>query len=145
LRVIRYDAKKQKQTKDIKFLNGAILVQDCDDKLYDKMEIVTETKFDLNKLKNLIEFGINSMRQIKSNSIVIVRELEDKTFQLLGMGAGQPNRVISTKLAIAKAIENLTNEYDGEDLEEYIKEQFAKAILISDAFFPFPDNVENAA
>lgn len=144
LRVIRYDAKKQKQTKDIKFLNGAILVQDCDDKLYDKMEIVTETKFDLNKLKNLIEFGINSMRQIKSNSIVIVRELEDKTFQLLGMGAGQPNRVISTKLAIAKAIENLTNEYDGEDLEEYIKEQFAKAILISDAFFPFPDNVENA-
>ncbi len=144
LRVIKYDAKKQKQANDIKFLNGAILVQDCDNKLYEKMEFVTETKFDLEQTKNLIEFGIISMRQVKSNSIVIVRELKDKTFQLLGMGAGQPNRVISTKLAIEKAIENLTREYAGEDLESYIKAQFDKSILVSDAFFPFPDNVEIA-
>jgi len=61
------------------------------------------------------------------------------------MGAGQPNRLISTKLAIEKAKENFANEYNGENLEEYFKMQFAECFLISDAFFPFADNVEIAA
>jgi phosphoribosylaminoimidazolecarboxamide formyltransferase/IMP cyclohydrolase len=85
------------------------------------------------------------MRQVKSNSIVLVRELDGGAFQLLGMGAGQPNRLISTSLAIAKATENLTNEFEGEDVIKYYDEQFGKAVLVSDAFFPFPDNVVKAA
>ncbi|MFO7895357.1 MAG: bifunctional phosphoribosylaminoimidazolecarboxamide formyltransferase/IMP cyclohydrolase [Candidatus Cloacimonadales bacterium] len=144
LRVLKYDPQKQTQTDDLKFLNGAILRQDCDNKLYDKLQVVTEASFDLEGSKDLLEFGITAMRQVKSNSIVIVRQLADGTFQLLGMGAGQPNRVISTKLAIEKARENLAREYEGDDLEAYQRQQLSEALLVSDAFFPFPDNVELA-
>ena len=48
--------------------------------------------------------------------------------QLLGMGAGQPNRVTSVHLALRAA-----------------GERAADCVLASDAFFPFPDNIELAA
>ncbi len=145
LRVIKFDPQKLKVQKDVKFLNGAILLQDADEELYSKMDCVTNRKIDVEKEKKLIEFGLIAMRMVKSNSIIIVRKLVDGTFQQIGMGAGQPNRLISTKLAIEKAKENFANEYKGEDLEKYFKEQFAKCFLISDAFFPFADNVEIVA
>jgi len=64
--------------------------------------------------------------------------------QLLGMGCGQPNRVNSTLLTIDKCKENLKNEYKGpaEKFDDYVKKQMEKVVLFSDAFFPFPDNVE---
>jgi phosphoribosylaminoimidazolecarboxamide formyltransferase/IMP cyclohydrolase len=71
--------------------------------------------------------------------------MQDGGYQLLGMGAGQPNRLISTKLAIEKSRENLKNEFIGDDFEAYVKAVFAESILVSDAFFPFPDNIEIAA
>jgi phosphoribosylaminoimidazolecarboxamide formyltransferase/IMP cyclohydrolase len=145
LRVIKFDARQQTQAHDIKFLNGAILLQDCDEQLYNKLDCVTEKKLELEQSQKLISFGLKAMRQVKSNSIVIVREKPTGTFQLLGMGAGQPNRVISTKLAIEKARQNLALEYKGENLAEYQKQELAAAILVSDAFFPFPDNIEIAA
>ena len=145
LRVIKFDPQKSKMKNDIKFLNGAILVQDADIELYSKMDCVTNRKMDVEKDKKLIEFGLIAMRMVKSNSIIIVRKLADGTFQQIGMGAGQPNRLISTKLAIEKAKENFANEYNGDSLEAYFKAQFAECFLISDAFFPFADNVEIAA
>ncbi len=158
LRVIEYKPELSRSKIDMKYLNGALLLQDSDNKLYDKLEVVTERKFDIGKNKSLIEFGIKAMRQVKSNSIIIVRELSDGTYQLLGMGAGQPNRLVSTKLSIDKAKENLINEFSSrsaskqvsdkasqDELEEYFKEEFGKAVLVSDAFFPFADNVELAA
>jgi phosphoribosylaminoimidazolecarboxamide formyltransferase/IMP cyclohydrolase len=158
LRVIEYKPELSRSKIDMKYLNGALLLQDSDNKLYDKLEVVTERKFDIGKNKSLIEFGIKAMRQVKSNSIIIVRELSDGTYQLLGMGAGQPNRIVSTKLSIDKAKENLINEFSSrsaskqvsdtasqKELEGYFKEEFGKAVLVSDAFFPFADNVELAA
>ena len=145
LRVIEFNPQNSKQKFEVKYLSGSLLLQDCDNKLYDKLENVTEKQIDIDSRKDLIEFGIKAIRQVKSNSIIIVRELSDGTYQLLGMGAGQPNRLVSTKLAIDKAKENLTNEYQGEDLNDYFKKEFGKALLLSDAFFPFADNVELAA
>jgi phosphoribosylaminoimidazolecarboxamide formyltransferase/IMP cyclohydrolase len=145
LRVIEFDPQNSKQKFEVKYLSGSLLLQNCDNKLYDRLENVTENGIDIDLKKGLIEFGIKAMRQVKSNSIIIVRELSDKTYQLLGMGAGQPNRLVSTKLAIEKAKENLTNEYQGDDLENYFQEKLGKTILVSDAFFPFADNVELAA
>ena len=158
LRVIEFNPQHSKQKFEIKYLSGSLLLQDCDDKLYDKLENVTEKQIDTISKKGLIEFGIKAMRQVKSNSIIIVRKVENGNFQLLGMGAGQPNRLVSTKLAIEKARENLRNEFDSrsagqqvsepashEGFEEYFKQEFRKAILVSDAFFPFADNVELAA
>jgi len=86
-------------------------------------------------------------RQIKSNTIVIVRRLDEHTFQLLGMGAGQPNRVVSAKLALDRAAVNLHDEYQGvpAGVEQYVRDQLGAAVLVSDAFFPFPDTVELTA
>ncbi len=56
------------------------------------------------------------------------------------MGAGQPNRVDALrKLAIAKAAENIARH--GLDARTVLD----RTVLISDAFFPFPDNIEAAA
>jgi phosphoribosylaminoimidazolecarboxamide formyltransferase/IMP cyclohydrolase len=129
----------------MKYLHNSILVQDADNLLYEKMEVVTKKQIDVKLKKTLIEFGLKAMRQVKSNSIVLVREVEGRVFQLLGMGAGQPNRIISTRLAIEKATENLTMEFEGEDIISYFNQEFGKAILVSDAFFPFPDNVVTAS
>ncbi|MCF7792393.1 MAG: bifunctional phosphoribosylaminoimidazolecarboxamide formyltransferase/IMP cyclohydrolase [Candidatus Cloacimonetes bacterium] len=144
LRIVQFDPNQSCSNIDMKYLFNSLLVQDTDTKLHDKMQVVTQRKVNLEKQKKLIEFGITAMRQVKSNSIVIVRE-KDGAFQLLGMGAGQPNRLISTKLAIEKATENLSFEYNGKEMISYYDEQFGNAILVSDAFFPFPDNVVTAS
>ena len=145
LRVVEYDPQKVRPMWDYKVLHNALLVQNADTKLYEKTETVTEqsVRFD----ERLLEFGMIASRQVKSNAIVIVRQLTNGDFQLLGMGAGQPNRVNSTQLAIARAKENLRLTFSGaaEQLERYIQEEMGKAILVSDAFFPFPDNIELAA
>jgi len=144
LRIIKYDVKKLPQHLDIRYLNGTLLYQDKDNKLYDKMKLVTEATWDLQKDKDLITFGLNAVKMLKSNAIAIVRRYRD-SLQLLGMGAGQPNRIISTKLAIQKSIENLSKGYFGEDFDADMRKVFADVVLISDAFFPFADNIEYAA
>jgi phosphoribosylaminoimidazolecarboxamide formyltransferase / IMP cyclohydrolase len=144
LRVIEFDPQKCSSLFDMKKLTGSLLLQDADSKLYDKLESVTELEFDTIAELDLIEFGIKAMKLVRSNSIVIVRKTENSECQLLGMGAGQPNRLISTRLAIDKAIENLTREYEGDDLQKHISDEFSRVILVSDAFFPFADNVELA-
>ncbi|MYI83239.1 MAG: bifunctional phosphoribosylaminoimidazolecarboxamide formyltransferase/IMP cyclohydrolase, partial [Chloroflexi bacterium] len=61
-------------------------------------------------------------KHVKSNAITLVKD-----GVLVGMGAGQPNRVESARLAVRGA-----------------GEQAAGAALASDAFFPFPDSIEVA-
>jgi phosphoribosylaminoimidazolecarboxamide formyltransferase/IMP cyclohydrolase len=62
-------------------------------------------------------------KHTKSNTIIIA-----KNKRILGVGAGQMNRVESGMLAVKHA-----------------GEEARGAVMASDAFFPFPDNVENAA
>ena len=62
-------------------------------------------------------------KHTKSNTIIIA-----KNKRILGVGAGQMNRVESGLLAMKQA---------GDEAKG--------AVIASDAFFPFPDNVENAA
>jgi phosphoribosylaminoimidazolecarboxamide formyltransferase/IMP cyclohydrolase len=146
LRVIEFDVNELNYHTDYRYLNGSLLAQDTDDVLLDKMDSVTVIPFEVVKEKALVEFGLRAIRSIKSNSIVIVRK-HGGSLQLLGMGAGQPNRLIATKLAIEKAKENLHKELGTQTIsaEAYIERELAEAVLISDAFFPFEDNVELAA
>ncbi|MFA6473147.1 MAG: bifunctional phosphoribosylaminoimidazolecarboxamide formyltransferase/IMP cyclohydrolase PurH, partial [Candidatus Latescibacterota bacterium] len=77
-------------------------------------------------------------------------EYEPGYYHVLGMGAGQPNRVDSLrKLAATKARENLEHEYDetnpGADREDWIESRMALTVLASDAFFPFDDTVRETA
>ena len=71
-----------------------------------------------------LRFAWRCVKHVRSNAIVVARD-----GRLLGMGAGQPNRVKSVELALEKA---------GGDLRG--------AVLASDAFFPFAwdDAVERA-
>jgi phosphoribosylaminoimidazolecarboxamide formyltransferase / IMP cyclohydrolase len=100
------------------------------------------TKKQPNKDKhNKYVFSIAAVNYAKSNAIVIVREWTPGYYQLIGCGSGQPNRVDSLqRLAIPKAIENLTNE-NVSDTKEALKD----CVLASDGFFPFDDSVRYAA
>lgn len=70
-----------------------------------------------------MEFAWKVVKHVKSNAIVVV-----KNKSMIGMGTGQPNRVNSVRLAMRQA-----------------KGKTGGAILASDAFFPFVDNVKLAA
>ena len=81
---------------------------------------------------------------------MLVREYAPGCYAQLGMGAGQPNRIDSTrKLALTKARENIAALHaaggDPRPLAEFEKTMLAVCVMVSDAFFPFPDNVEVAA
>jgi len=144
LRVLEYNPGNLSQNPDYRFVNGTLLEQDYDDKLYEKLELVTNHPVDFDE--NLIEFGLKAIKNIKSNAIVIVGE-KDGQYYLMGMGAGQPNRLVATELALKKARDFIRLDYQGDEtgFEDYYKEQIEQAYLISDAFFPFADNVELAA
>jgi len=70
-----------------------------------------------------LEFAWKVAKHVKSNAIVFAR-----AGQTVGVGAGQMSRVDSVKLAAMKAVLPL-----------------AGTVVGSDAFFPFPDGVEEAA
>ena len=70
-----------------------------------------------------LEFGWKVAKHVKSNAIVYAR-----AGQTVAVGAGQMSRVDSVKLGAMKAVLPL-----------------AGTVVASDAFFPFPDGVEEAA
>lgn len=149
LRIVAINPAALTGTFDYKFMNNSLLMQDTDSTLYSQLENVTENHYDTSANLDLIEFGLQAVRQLKSNAIVIVRKKPDDSCQLLGMGAGQPNRLVSTRLALDKSRENLEREFSQKksdlDLPAYVRQVLTDSLLISDAFFPFPDNVELAA
>ncbi|HEY3446738.1 MAG TPA: bifunctional phosphoribosylaminoimidazolecarboxamide formyltransferase/IMP cyclohydrolase [Myxococcales bacterium] len=140
LRIVEVDPRLAVR-QELRFLPGALLAQapDSDVDLVDRVDVVTKRR-PVEHPRGLLDFGLKAVRQLKSNAIAIVRVTPSGAFQLLGMGAGQPNRVNSTRLAVERARANLALEKPGS--EEYLREQLEKAVLVSDAFFPFPDNVE---
>ncbi len=143
LRVVEFDPHFLFPEKDMKVLHNALLYQDSDLKVKAKMDNVTQVKADIDD--ELLDFGLKTVRQLKSNAICIVRKLENGYCQLLGMGCGQPNRLNSTELSIKRSRENLKSEWNDEgNIEKFIKAKMAETVLVSDAFFPFPDNVEVA-
>ena len=108
----------------IKTISGGALIQTLDTitEKPDDWKVVTERIPTEREWADLV-FSWKCLRYIKSNTIVLAR---DNT--LVGMGAGQPNRVVSVHLALRIA--------------------GAKAVgsaLASDAFMPFADNIEMAA
>jgi len=131
-------------------IGGGVLTQDRDVGLITNWVVPTENPFPDEK-RRLAEFGVKACKHVKSNAIVIVREYEPGQYALLGMGAGQPNRVDSVrKLAVTKADENIARLCEtaagyGKTPQECRQEIMADCVLVSDAFFPFPDNIQMAA
>ncbi len=111
-------------TYDVRPLSGGVLVQTSDAIEEDPQAWTTATE----RMPTAAEladlaFAWKAVKHIKSNAIAFVK---DRT--LMGMGAGQPNRVVSVHLSQRAA-----------------GEKAAGCVLASDAFFPFPDNIELAA
>jgi phosphoribosylaminoimidazolecarboxamide formyltransferase/IMP cyclohydrolase len=105
-------------------LEGGLLVQDADvdPDIESAWQVVTQTAPPESLMED-IRFGWAIVRQVKSNAIVLCRDEA-----LCGVGAGQMSRVDSVEIAIRKA-----------------GERGRGAILASDAFFPFPDSIHQAA
>lgn len=143
LRLVKFKPQEKGEGKELRYFKGSLLLQENDEELFKDLNCVTKTKTE-SCSRELMEFGLKSVRQVKSNAIVVVRQQSDATLQLLGMGAGQPNRLTSVSLAVAKCRDNLAQEFKGEpeDLEAYIQKELARSLLVSEAFFPFPDSVE---
>jgi phosphoribosylaminoimidazolecarboxamide formyltransferase/IMP cyclohydrolase len=70
-----------------------------------------------------MRFAWKVAKHVKSNAIVFAKD-----GATLGVGAGQMSRVDSVKIAVMKA-----------------QAPLAGSVVASDAFFPFPDGVEEAA
>jgi phosphoribosylaminoimidazolecarboxamide formyltransferase/IMP cyclohydrolase len=109
---------------DVRCIVGGLLLQKRDLVGWepDVLTGPTKTQATASQLEDLRMAWIVA-KHTKSNTIVIA-----KNKRVLGVGAGQMNRVESGLLAMKHA---------GDEAKG--------AVIASDAFFPFPDNVENAA
>jgi len=109
---------------DLRCVVGGMLLQDRDLVAWekDKLTFPTKVKPTDEQLEDLRVAWITA-KHVKSNTITLV-----KGKKLIGVGAGQMNRVESGLIAFKMA---------GEDAKG--------CVMGSDAFFPFPDNVVNAA
>ena len=82
--------------------------------------------------RSLLQFAMKACTMVKSNAILLAAPIDlsnpQKGFCSVGIGCGQPNRVDAARQAIERAGERVKN-----------------SVLASDAFFPFPDTIEEAA
>ena len=76
---------------------------------------------------NSLKFAFCVSKFAKSNAIVLVN---DKS--TIGIGAGQPSRLDSCKIASRKAL-------------QFLPEKIVDAVAAADAFFPFVDGIEELA
>ena len=111
-------------TWDYKKVSGGLLVQEIDSVPAgaEGAEVVTEREPTKDEWEAL-NFNIKVVKHVKSNAIVV-----GINGQTLGVGAGQMNRIGAAVIALNQA------GYKAKG-----------AVLASDAFFPFPDTVEEAA
>jgi phosphoribosylaminoimidazolecarboxamide formyltransferase/IMP cyclohydrolase len=138
-----------KHSKVYRHIIGGMLEQDRDTLLFEKFETVTTTPFD-NSKKDLAEFAYKACKYTKSNAIVLAHEYAPGYFRVVGMGAGQPNRIDSLrKLAAVKAEENFRRFHEEEKssipFDDYLKTMMGECVMASDAFFPFADTIDQAA
>lgn len=131
LRILKCPNYIPSEEKVIRSISGGILVQDEDEGVDKEFKCVTKNSSALNN-KGLIQFGVTACKHLKSNAIALVGE-NNGGLQLLGAGMGQPNRIESlTRLCVPRFLERFKDS--GISIEN--------AMMISDAFFPFSDTIE---
>ena len=109
---------------DYRRIVGGLLVQEADrgSNPENNWKTVTSAKLTPEQLTEL-RFAWTMVRHVKSNAIVLAKQQA-----LVGVGAGQMSRVDAVEIAIRKAADRSNG-----------------AVLASDAFFPFPDSIHQAA
>jgi phosphoribosylaminoimidazolecarboxamide formyltransferase/IMP cyclohydrolase len=108
----------------LKNVSGGILVQDADVRHLEESDLKVVTKRPPTaEEKRALLFAWKVCKHVKSNAILYARD-----GQTVGVGAGQMSRVDSCKIGAMKAVLPLKG-----------------TVAASDAFFPFPDGVEEIA
>jgi len=109
------------------FLENSFLIQDSNKILLkNNLRIVTKKKPSRDQI-NSLKFAFNVSKFVKSNAIVLVNSKST-----IGIGSGQPSRLDSCKIASKKAL-------------EFLPGKIKNSVAASDAFFPFPDGIEELA
>lgn len=111
---------------DIKSIDGGFVLQTADtgiDRSFAKWQVVSKKKPTQTQLKQML-VGWKFATRIRSNTILIMDKSRPMT---RGIGSGQTSRVRSARIALEQAGSHAKG-----------------AVLVSDSFFPFPDNVELA-
>jgi len=122
LRVLRVTAAEPELV--VKSISGGYLAQTADVHKFTRAETEVKTKrAPTHEEWSGIEFGWKVAKHVKSNAIVYAR-----AGQTVSVGAGQMSRVDSVKVGAMKALLPLKG-----------------CVLASDAYFPFPDGIEEAA
>ena len=126
LRVINISKFKIKNLITMKSFSNSFLIQSKDKLVLNKknLKCVTKIKPTKNEISE-IEFAFNICKHVKSNAIVLT-----KNFSTIGIGAGQPSRLDSCKIATQKA-------------KKFQPSKIKSSIAASDAFFPFADGIKN--
>lgn len=108
----------------MKNISGGMLVQDADTHQLKEpdLKVVTKRAPTSEEIRAML-FAWKVVKHVKSNAIVYARE-----GQTVGVGAGQMSRVESCRIGAQKAVLPLKG-----------------TVAASDAFFPFPDNIEEIA
>jgi phosphoribosylaminoimidazolecarboxamide formyltransferase/IMP cyclohydrolase len=127
LRVLRVEKSIDSQLPEYRTISGGMLVQKRDDLIVtaDNLRFVTKKQPTEEEIRALL-FAWKICKHVKSNAIVFANE-----FQTVGVGAGQMNRVDSVRIAAMRA--------------EKTQLELNNTVLASDAFFPFRDNIDEAA
>ena len=88
-----------------------------------KLKYVTKIKPTKKEIAE-IEFAFNICKHVKSNAIIITNNSST-----IGIGAGQPSRLDSCRIASQKA-------------KKFQPKKIKNSIAASDAFFPFADGIK---
>ena len=124
LRVIDISNFKLKNLTSVKSFDGSFLIQSKDNIIMDKKKLKCVTKLKPSKRELAeIQFAFNICKHVKSNAIVLCN-----SFSTIGIGAGQPSRLDSCKIAVQKA-------------KQFQSSKIRNSIAASDAFFPFTDGI----
>jgi phosphoribosylaminoimidazolecarboxamide formyltransferase/IMP cyclohydrolase len=120
----RSASKNSTKPTDWRRVDSGLLVQtkDIDSNDFDNMKVVTKRPPSASELDDL-RFAWLVCKHVKSNAIVLAKDR-----MVVGVGAGQMSRVDSVHLAVRKA-----------------GDRSIGSVMASDAFFPFRDNIDEAA
>ncbi|HEX6141726.1 MAG TPA: bifunctional phosphoribosylaminoimidazolecarboxamide formyltransferase/IMP cyclohydrolase [Geminicoccaceae bacterium] len=116
----------------VRSVAGGLLVQERDERGWpaDEPRVVTARAPDAAERRDL-RFAWIVAKHVKSNAIVFARE-----GATVGIGAGQMSRLDAVRIAVMKAAEA--------DRAAGTSARLAGSVVASDAFFPFPDGLEEA-
>ncbi len=120
--------RKNPNQRNIKTVSGGMLVQTADEYVVTEkdLKVVTKAQPTADEIEAML-FARVLVKHVKSNAVVFAKKNKKGGCTATGIGAGQMSRVDSVLIATRKGGDRIPG-----------------SVMASDAFFPFPDAVEEA-